>query len=138
MRKPSGIRSSRRFSGWSPSSVKAELKSALKHSQLLQASLAYWTVSDRLFGSLLSKALSDTSGFVCVDLHPPTDIDSLATLARKGAHVRLYCDITTYADTGRKEPPCLLHAKKLLFWSKDGTAELWVGSHNWTNRAFAG
>jgi hypothetical protein len=26
----------------------------------------------------------------------------------------------------------------LLFWSKDRTAELWVGSHNWTNRAILG
>jgi hypothetical protein len=26
----------------------------------------------------------------------------------------------------------------LLFWSPDRTAELWVGSHNWTNRALLG
>ena len=26
----------------------------------------------------------------------------------------------------------------LLFWLKDQTVELWVGSHNWTNRAIAG
>jgi hypothetical protein len=124
---------------WSPSSVKRELQSALGRSQLLQASIAYWTVSDRLFGPLLSQALGDASGFVCVDLHLPTDIDALATVVRRGAHVRWYCeDIATYADSGRKEPPCLLHSKMLLFWSKDGTAELWVGSHNWTNRAIAG
>ena len=124
---------------WSPSGVKTELRSALKHSQLLQASVAYWTVSDRIFGPLLSRPLSDASGFVCVDLHLPTDIDALATLAQRGAHVRWYCeDITTYTDSGRKEPPCLLHAKMLLFWSNDGTAELWVGSHNWTTRAIAG
>ena len=58
---------------WSPSGVKTELRSALKHSQLLQASVAYWTVSDRIFGPLLSRPLSDASGFVCVDLHLPTD-----------------------------------------------------------------
>ena len=124
---------------WSPSSVKAELRSALGRAQLLQASIAYWTVSDRLFGPLLTKALGDPTGFLCVDLHLPTDIDALATLVRKGAQVRWYCeDIATYTDSGRKEPPCLLHSNMLLFWSKDGTAELWVGSHNWTNRAIAG
>ena len=69
----------------------------------------------------------------------PTDIDALASLVHKGAQIRWYCeDIATYTDSGRKEPPCLLHAKMLLFWSNDGTAELWVGSHNWTNRAIAG
>ena len=26
----------------------------------------------------------------------------------------------------------------LLFWAQDGTAELWVGSHNWTKRALLG
>lgn len=41
-------------------------------------------------------------------------------------------------DVGRKELPCLLHAKMLLFWSKGRTAELWVGSHNWTKRAILG
>jgi hypothetical protein len=40
---------------WSPSSVKAELRSAMGRAQLLQASIAYWTVSDRLFGPLLTK-----------------------------------------------------------------------------------
>ena len=124
---------------WSPSGVKTELQSALKRSQLLQASVAYWTVSDHIFGPLLSRPLSNDSGFVCVDLHLPTDIDALATLAQRGAHVRWYCEnITTYADSGRKGPPCLLHAKMLLFWSNNGTAELWVGSHNWTTRAIAG
>ena len=32
----------------------------------------------------------------------------------------------------------MLHPKMLLFWSSDKTAELWVGSHNWTNRAILG
>jgi hypothetical protein len=69
----------------------------------------------------------------------PTDIDNLAALVRDGAHVRLYCeDITTYRADGKKEPPFLLHTKMLLFWKADKTAELWVGSHNWTNRAVMG
>ena len=63
----------------------------------------------------------------------------MAAVANHGAHVHIYYeDIPTYTDQGRKEPPCLLHSKMLLFWSKDRTAELWVGSHNWTNRAILG
>src|SRR5438874_2047722 len=124
---------------WSPPSVKAALIAALSKSTLLQAGIGYWTVNDALLGPHLARALKDNSGFVCVDLHPPTEVDTLAALAKNGAHVYIYYeDIPTYTDQGRKEPPCLLHSKMLLFWSKDRTAELWVGSHNWTNRAIHG
>src|SRR5208282_2206704 len=134
-----GILEIRLVPAWSPSSVHAELKSALSRSQLMQAGIAYWTVNDNIFGPSLPRALGDDSGFLCVDLHPPTEIDSLAALVRKGAHVYLYCeDLTTFTDAGRKEPPSLLHAKMMFFWLKDRTVELWVGSHNWTNRAILG
>lgn len=124
---------------WSPSSVKTELIAALSKSTLLQAGIGYWTVRDALFGPHLTRALRDDSGFVCVDLYPPTDVDALASLVSQGSHLYVYYeDIPTYTDQGRKEPPCLLHSKMLLFWSKDRTAELWVGSHNGTNRAILG
>jgi hypothetical protein len=106
---------------------------------LLQASIAYWTIDPAVFGAVLTKRILPPNGFLCVDLHRPTDIDALAALVRNQADVRLYCeDITTYGADGRKEPPYLLHTKMLLFWSKSSPAELWVGSHNWTNRAIFG
>ena len=123
---------------WSPSNIQAVLKSALSRSQFLQAGIAYWTVNDQIFGSSLLRALGEDNGFLCVDLHPPTDIDALAALVRKGAHVYLFCEDITTPDTGRKERPHLLHTKMLLFWLKDQTVELWVGSHNWTTRSIAG
>jgi hypothetical protein len=123
---------------WSPSSVQAVLKSALSRSQFLQAGIAYWTVSDQVFGRVLPNALRDDNGFLCVDLHPPTDIDALAALVRKGAHIHLFCEDMATPDAARKERPHLLHTKMLLFWLKDQTVELWVGSHNWTNRSIAG
>lgn len=124
---------------WSPSSVKAALSAALSRSTLLQAGIGYWTIDDALIGPELVRAIQAESGFICVDLHPPTDVDALAAVANQGGHVHVYYeDIPTYTDQGRKEPPCLLHAKMLLFWSKDRTAELWVGSHNWTKRAILG
>jgi hypothetical protein len=124
---------------WDTPSIHGTLKAALSRADLLQAGVAFWTVNDSKFGSCLPKALGHDSGFLCVDLHPPTDIDALASLVNKGAHVYWYCEeIPTSTAHGRKEPLCLMHTKMLLFWSKGGNAELWVGSHNWTNRAILG
>jgi hypothetical protein len=124
---------------WSPSSVKSELVATLSRAELLQAGIGYSTIQPDLLGPPMVRALSNDSGFACVDLHLPTDVDALAALRSKGAHVYVYYeDIPTYTDTGRKEPPYLLHSKMMLFWSKDRIGDLWVGSHNWTNRAILG
>src|SRR5688572_13290188 len=72
---------------WSPSSVKAELIAALSRSELMQAGIAYWTVKDTLLGQHLPRCLRHDSGFVCIDLHPPTEVDALASLVRKGSHL---------------------------------------------------
>lgn len=134
-----GIVSVRLCPEWGSPSIRSALQASLSKSSLLQAAVAYWTVSDRLLNNRISPALRHASGFLCVDLHLPTDIDELAALVRLGAHVHLFCeDIVTYTENGRKEPPYLLHPKMLLLWSADKTAELWVGSHNWTNRSILG
>jgi hypothetical protein len=124
---------------WDSPSVQARLASSIARADLLQASIAYWTIDPALFGHSLTKKISPPNGFLCVDLHRPTDIGALAALVRDGAHVLIYCeDIPTYGADGGKEPAFLLHTKMLLFWAKDKSAELWVGSHNWTNRAIFG
>lgn len=124
---------------WTPPSVTPALTAALSRATRLQAGIAFWTINLALLGPDLVRALSHEQGFVCVDLHPPTEVDALADLVRLGARIHVYYeDIPTYTDQGRKEPPALLHAKMLLFHGKDGTAELWVGSHNWTKRALLG
>jgi len=124
---------------WKSPSIHRALTVALSKCALLQGAVAYWTVADGLFGNKVSPALKHDSGFMCVDIHLPTDIDALAGLVRSGAHVRLFSEeIVTTTDFGKREPPCLLHPKMLLFWSPDKTAELWVGSHNWTRRAILG
>ena len=124
---------------WDSPSIRSALEASLSRSTLLQAAVAFWTVSDNLLHNRISPPLGSNSGFLCVDLHLPTDIDALADLVRSGAHVLIFCEeIATYTDNKRKEPPSLLHPKMLLFWSTDGAAELWVGSHNWTNRAILG
>lgn len=124
---------------WNSPSIQNSLRHSLASFEILQAGVAYWTINHKIFGDHLTQILSHRDSFVCIDLHPPTDVDSLAALAATKCHVYLYCeDIATFSDWGQKEPPYLVHAKLLLFWSNDRTAELWVGSHNWTNRAIYG
>jgi hypothetical protein len=124
---------------WTSPDVRARLASGLTRAQVLRSAVAYWTVGPDFVHPFLSQRLAAPNGFLCVDIHLPTDIDQLASLVRKGADVRLYCEeITTYRDDHLKEPPYLVHSKMLLFWLPDRTAELWVGSHNWTRRALIG
>src|SRR5688500_5235303 len=124
---------------WSSSRVTANLTAALSFAHHRQAGIGYWTIQDALLGPDLARTLRDDEGFAGVDLHPPTDVDALAALAAQGANLRVYYEgIPTYTAGRRKEPPCLLHSKMLLFSAEDRTAELWVGSHNWTNRGLLG
>lgn len=124
---------------WNTPSIQSALVSSLSKCALLQGAVAYWTVSDSLLNCKISPALSHDSSFMCVDVHLPTDIDTLADLVKSGAHIGVFSEeIPTYTDSGRREPPFLLHPKMLLFWSSDKFAELWVGSHNWTRRAILG
>lgn len=52
------------------------------------------------------------------------------------ASTRLFEDRTPHAIILNRI--LLTRAASCAFWSKDGTAELWVGSHNWTKRAILG
>ncbi len=82
---------------WSPSSVKAALTAALSRATRLQAGIALWTIDAALLGPDLVRAIQHENGFVCVDLHPPTEVEPLAALARQGGRVHVYYeDIPTY------------------------------------------
>ena len=121
---------------WNDPSIRTRLERSLQQAQVFRAAVAYWTVGVHFVGKLLANRLSGPNGYLCIDVHLPTDIDRLADLVRGGADVRIFCeDIDTRTEAGRSEPRCLLHTKMLLFWMNDRNAELWVGSHNWTNRA---
>lgn len=134
-----GISSIEMVPAWSAPDVRPRIADCIARARVLRSSVAYWTVSPDFIDQRLADRLSDPDGFLCVDLHLPTDIDQLAALARRGASVRIYCEeIPTFSDDQRKEPPYLVHAKMLLFWMPDRTAELWIGSHNWTRRAIVG
>jgi PLD-like domain len=123
---------------WNAPQVQSRLKHSLDTAQLLRCAVAYWTVESNFLGPALPAKLSRPNGYLCVDYHLPTDIDELAALVTNGANVRIYCeDISTALENERRSRP-LLHTKMLLFWMADRTAELWVGSHNWTKRALLG
>ena len=124
---------------WSPSSIKLRLEASLKRCSYLQAAVGYWTVTDQFLRGLIAPALRHSDSFLCTDIHSPTDIDALADLVERGAHVRLMAkDIGGFTTGVSKDHGGLLHAKMLLFLCPDGSAELWVGSHNWTQRAIHG
>jgi hypothetical protein len=120
---------------WENPDVRPGLANCLKKAKLLRSAVAYWTVPPDFVHQFLADRLSEPDGFLCVDIHLPTDIDQLASLVRRGASVRIFCeDITAF----RNEETHLIHTKMLLFWMPDRTAELWIGSHNWTRRALVG
>ncbi len=119
--------------------IVGRLKPALQTSEKLRAAVAYWCVGNKELGPNLSERLSD-NGFLCVDIHLPTDIDRLCQMKIAGANIYLYL-LNPNPQPGElksKVPPHLLHPKILLFDYLSGPSELWVGSHNWTARALTG
>lgn len=119
--------------------VVGRLQSALQSSDKLRAAVAYWCVGTAELGPILVSRLSG-DGFLCVDIHLPTDIDRLCQMRLAGANIYLYL-LNPNPQPGElktKVPPHLLHPKMLLFDYPQMPAELWVGSHNWTARALTG
>jgi HKD family nuclease len=124
---------------WQPSEVHTRLANVLNKAESLRAAVAFWTVEPHYVSHQLSDRLGGKNGFLCVDYHLPTDIDELADLTSSGANVHIFCQkATTKNQNGIVESRHLLHSKLLLFSYPDGTSELWVGSHNWTDRALRG
>jgi len=107
----------------------------------LRAAVAYWTIDLDVLGPLLAARIGDPGGFLCVDIHHPTSIRKLANIQLAGGNVKLHLyDLAgSTEDQGIKGiPPFLLHSKELLFDMDDGTAALFIGSHNATKRALFG
>lgn len=119
--------------------VVQRLRQQLGRASSLRAAIAYWTLDSALLEPDLARCLR--SGFLCVDIHYPTSIDHLASLARAGANVFLHL----FHLVGHTEsvgvvglPPHLMHAKVLLFDRSDGAGQVWTGSHNWSQRSLFG
>ena len=96
--------------------VVGRLQSAILGANRLRAAVAYWCVGTSELGASLVDRLSG-DGFLCVDIHLPTDIDRLCQMKLAGANVYLYL-LNPNPQPGElksKVPPHLLHPKQLLF-----------------------
>lgn len=135
-----------------PSQFFDRLQHTVARATMMRAAIAFWTLEP---GSLLdnfASLLSNPDSFLCVDLHLPTSVIQLAALARQidsvqpggvrqphlYLHVRDLEGLTEAQSANTAMPKHLLHAKTVLFDLDDKTAEIWIGSHNWTRRAIVG
>jgi len=85
---------------------------------------------------------------MCVDIHKPTDLDALNSMAMNSANLYLHLRQINVAIAKKSPeyehlvaeamPQYLMHQKTVLLDYVGGDAELWVGSHNWTGRALRG
>jgi hypothetical protein len=63
---------------WENPDVRPRLAGCLKEAKLLRSAVSYWTVPPEFVHQMLADRLSELDGFLCVDIHLPTDIDQLA------------------------------------------------------------
>ena len=120
------------------SGVSAALAHRISNSERLRAAICYWTLAPDALSAYLADRLSG-NGFLCVDLHLPTQLQPLRQLSCAGANVFLHLDeASPEVPALPKLPNTLMHAKTLLFDIDEDSAELWVGSHNATARAYGG
>ena len=124
-------------------SILSDLKNTIDDSFNLRMAVAFWTIDPNRVSDSLIDLLSSRDSFACVDLHQPTNVDRICDMSKLGAN--MYFHGNTIYETMKPRPDGanlnlprnLLHSKILLFDKLDGSAELWVGSHNWTEYAFS-
>jgi hypothetical protein len=119
-----------------------DLQILIDKSIRLRMAVAFWTIRPEVVSYNLSGILGRSGSFACVDIHQPTNIDHICDLAEKGSnmffHGKRINEKRKPDGPTPKLPTNLLHSKVLLFDVNDNEAELWVGSHNWTEYALGG
>lgn len=122
--------------------ITARLTKLLDESQSVKAAIAFWTFSyprlASMVGSIGASAFQGPGSFICVDIQEPTNIDALASLDH--SNVNIHLNLRRLDPLQKKLTPSigLLHTKVLVIDKNDGDAEIWVGSHNWTQFALRG
>ncbi|MEG5007687.1 phospholipase D-like domain-containing protein [Microcoleus sp. B5-C4] len=127
----------------SPKSHKAiapRLKELIKNAECLKMAVAFWTIDQHYFPSnSLIQLLKKEGSFACIDIALPTDVTKVCDFARHNAGMYFYLQSV---DEGKKKPAYmqdhLLHSKILIFDLPEEKASIFIGSHNWTNRALSG
>lgn len=123
---------------FSKRSVKERLKKSLENTEMLRGAVAFWTIDKGYFGQALIDALNHEDSFYCVDVSSPTDFDAILKI-----HEELELVPAFHVHCKRIEPEQgirenLLHSKIIVMDKFNGSTEIWVGSHNFTNYAFSG
>ena len=123
---------------WKNRSVVARLNETLAVAEELYASVAFWTVGPGYLHPRLTQLLGRENSFCCVDLRGHTKLAQLQAFhAAKATRFFLFIKrLVNSSELGLNRH--LLHTKLLLFDLPGGQAELWTGSHNFTDYALAG
>ncbi|MCW5313117.1 hypothetical protein GTQ43_04570 [Nostoc sp. KVJ3] len=124
------------------SSIKRRLEDALSKCDNVKGAVAYWTI-DTDFIKNLASVLQREDSYYCIDIHKPTNIDYLANFKQSGANIFLHnydlkSNSSNYELKKENKIPYLLHSKIILFEMPENNVEIWLGSHNFTQRAICG
>ena len=118
------------------------LKRLFDDAHSVKAAIAFWTFSFQKLTSILGPcgtgAFQGSGSFLCVDIQEPTNIGALASLDQNNVNIHLNLRRLHPAVKKLTSSTGLLHTKVLVVDKNDGDAEIWVGSHNWTQFALRG
>jgi len=116
---------------------------ASRGARRLRGSIGYWTLPPTALGDGFCPLMTASAGgFLCVDLHLPTDLDHLLAMAKERARIWIHCQRPPPGTAGKTRnaraiPSHLLHTKVWAF-DRGDEGEIWIGSHNGTARAYDG
>ena len=128
-------------------SVKPRLKELIKQAESLQMSVAYWTINKNYFSfsdkedNYLVNLLTKKDSFACIDISLPTNVSNVCEIAAQTDTLYFYTRSFSKVNSQGQTPHMvnhLLHSKILLFDLPNEQASIWIGSHNWTDRALSG
>ncbi len=111
--------------------IKNRLQTSITKCISVKGAVAFWSIDKSYFAELTEKLAHEDSYF-CVDIHQPTDIDSLSSFVEKGANIYLFL----YRQGTGRFP--LMHSKFIVFELEHNQVEIWVGSQNFTHNALGG
>ncbi|MCA8831905.1 phospholipase D-like domain-containing protein [Hymenobacter pini] len=128
------------FATKSARSIIDRLDFSLSQATAVRASVCYWTRWPNHLHRNFTELLKWDDSFCCVDIKDTTEVDALYAFSEEGAS-----NFYVYLKEESEKRPGqlrlyhnLLHPKMLVLDMPNGQAEVWVGSHNFTERALHG
>lgn len=120
--------------------IAPRLKELIQNAECLKMAVAFWTIDQHYFPpNSLIPLLKKEGSFACIDIALPTDVTKVCDFARHNAAMYFYLQSV---DKDKNKPAYmqdhLLHSKILIFDLPEEKASIFIGSHNWTNRALIG